>query len=420
MTPSTKQIAIIAGAVLLLVIVFLVFVLGGKPSTLNAPQLTVWGIDGADSIDAIAALFKKTVPGSKITYVQKAEANYETNLVNALAAGTGPDVFYISNRSLPKLGDILYPVDPLKFNTTNLANLFPTVAGQDFVYSGYIYALPLNIDALALFYNRDIFDRAAVTAPPATWDEFQNVVPKLRTLNDKGQIATAAAAIGGSGENVAHAADILSLLMLQNGVTMPSADSPAARFADTKGTSALTFYAQFSNPASQAYTWNRSEAASLDNFAAGGVAMVFGYRSDTALIKSKNQFLNFGIAPVPQLSAGGAINYPKYWGLAVSKQSKNPSGAWDFVQFATTNTDALSSYAAATNNLPALKTFINYNLNDKDYGVFANEALSARSWRMPDAGEVDKFLNKAIEKVTSGAANASQALREAQDSINQI
>jgi len=420
MNLSTKQIAIIAGVGLLLIIVVLVFMFGTKPSTKLAPQLTVWGIDKGDSFGTIAAQFKKAVPGSNINYVQVPETNYEDSLVKALAAGAGPDVFYISNRSLPKLKDILYPADPLKLNTTNFANLFPTAAGQDFVYKGAIYALPLNMDTLALFYNRDIFDRAAVASPPATWDEFQKVVPKLRALNDKGQITTAATAMGGSAKTVAHAADVLSLLLLQNGATMPSSETPEARFADTKGTAALEFYTQFSNPASQVYTWNESEASSLDNFAIGGVAMVFGYRSDTALIKGKNQFLNFGVAPAPQLSQGSAVNYPKYWGLAVSKQGKNPSGAWDFVQFATTNADALNAYASATNNLPALKTFIDYNLNNKDYGVFATEALSARSWWIPDAARTDEILNNAILRVISGGANSTQALHEAQGSINQI
>ncbi|MDO8302128.1 MAG: extracellular solute-binding protein [Sedimentisphaerales bacterium] len=420
MNLSTKQLAIIGGVVLLLVIGVLVFTLGKQASTVGAPQLTVWGVDKSDSFNAISGLFAKAVRGAKITYVQKPEANYEENLIKALAAGVGPDVFYISNRSLPKMKDVLVPVDSTKFTTTNLTNLFPTAAGQDFVYKGSIYALPLNIDALVMFYNRDIFDRAAVANPPVTWEEFQADVPKLRVLNDKGQITTAAAAIGGSNKTVAYASDILSLLMLQNGVSMPSSASPEARFSDAKGVAALDFYTQFTNPASQAYTWNESETASLDNFSAGGVAVVFGYRSDAELINRKNQFLKYGVAPVPQLSAGSSVNYPKYWGLAVSKQSANYSGAWDFIQFATTNTEALNAYAAATNNLPALKTYINYNLNDKDYGVLANEALSARSWWIPDAGQVDGILNSAILRVISGVANVSQSLREAQDGVNQI
>ncbi len=61
-----------------------------------------------------------------------------------------------------------------------------------------------------------------------------------------------------------------------------------------------------------------------DSFSQAKTAIIFDYSSALANIKAKSPFLNIGVAPVPQPdNATVAVNYAKYNGLAVSKNSPN-------------------------------------------------------------------------------------------------
>ena len=86
----------------------------------------------------------------------------------AFAEGNGPDVFEIGNRSLPKWQSVLAQLPAAyasQFGPLQLQNDFPSVVQSDFMTTSTptstgIYALPLSIDTLAMFYNKDLFDSA--------------------------------------------------------------------------------------------------------------------------------------------------------------------------------------------------------------------------------------------------------------------
>src|SRR6185312_9057339 len=172
--------------------------------------------------------------GALIKYTQIDPADYDTKLLSALAAGTGPDIFQIGNHEMPKWRSVLAPVPATAaYTLVSLETDFPSVVEQDFASNGQIYALPFSIDTLAMIYNKDIFDSAGIAIPPKTWDDLQNDVGRLRSVNAQGQLAQAAAAIGGSHASIANAQDILFLLMIQNGTRMTSNDLSSAIFASS-------------------------------------------------------------------------------------------------------------------------------------------------------------------------------------------
>jgi multiple sugar transport system substrate-binding protein len=424
---APKQAAIILGAVFFIIVLAVVIFIGGRRSgTAQKFTLTVWGFDKSDAMQSIIEGYKKMRPNATVNYVQVPEAGYDDLLLNALAAGTGPDVFPIGNRDLPKQKDKLLAADPSQMPLVKFRNLFPQVAEDDFVSDGKIYALPLYIDTLALIYNRDIFDQAAIVSPPSDWTAFQKIVPSLRVLNPQGQIVRAAAAIGGSESTVDSATDLLELLMMQNGAQMTDAGHSYATFAgsasgETPGLAAFKFYLSFANAGLPYYTWNENENFSLDNFAGGGVAMIFDYYSSISQIKAKSPFLNFGIAPMIQ-PAGSSfrLDYAKYTGLAVSKQSQNPTWAWDYILYLASMPDVSSSYLQAAGRPPALRSLIDATLNDPNLGVFARQALTARSWYQADSQKINDIMNSAVKSALTGVASPATALAQAQDRITQL
>ncbi len=418
-----------AGVVVIATLVVLV-IKYKRPTVVSTEfGLTVWGLENKVIFEKIIENYKTIRPGANITYRQVNKTNYKNLLLNALAAGTGPDIFEITNHELPRQKSKLVPVPSSQFDIIKLRDLFPYAIEQDFVSASgsQIYALPMYLDTLALIYNKSFFDNASIVYPPKIWDEFLKIVPRLRTIGSSRQLTRAAAAIGGSEKSIGTATDILELLMMQNGASMTTAGNSAAAFASFKngetnpGFAAFNFYLQFANVASPYYTWNDSQTKSVDSFVNGKTAMIFDYMSTAAAIKRRSPFLDFAVAPMLQpKGADVSINFPKYAGFAVSKQSKVPGWAWDFVIYAATNADAAKVYLDGTGYPPALRSLIAARMDDLDFGIFAKQALTARSWYEADDEKIDGIMNGAIEDVLLGKSGSEQALSRAQDQITAL
>jgi len=410
---------VIGFIILFTLLVFLGVIPGLKPNAQNEKiSLSVWGV--FDSQNIFSEITRALGGGFEIQYREFNVNTYESELINALAAGTGPDVFMIHSSWLPKHFDKLTPASGEQFPLTTFQSLFPTVVEQDFAPNGFVYASPLYIDTLSLLYNRDFFDTAGIATPPKTWAEFESLIPKLRKTDNTGKLVRAGAAIGGSNQSIVRAPDILSVLMLQSGVEMVDQDFTRSNIAEG-GLEPLLFYTGFANPSSSSYTWNDNFGSAVDRFAEESVAIMLAYAHTIPTINGKNPFLNFGVAPLPQpANATRDINYANYWGLAVSNRAQNPVGAWNFITAFTTNQTLVSQYTTITNRIPALRTLLSQKQSDPTLGVFARAALSARSWPQKDSTAIEKILSDLIKTVIDGKAPARDALQKAETSITEL
>jgi ABC-type glycerol-3-phosphate transport system substrate-binding protein len=426
---TQQQITIVVGGLALVLVISVAFYFlgGGKPADLSG-SIVVWGVgDPQAAFDGLIGGYTALHPKVTIAYRSFDPGVYDATLLNALASGQGPDIFMVSNRSLTQQADKVLPADVKLFSLSKLRSLFPTVVEQDFATpQGVVLALPLSIDTLALIYNRSLLDQATIVAPPVTWNDFVNDVPKLRSVSVTGQITRAAAAIGGSLNTMGASVDLLQLLMLQNGAAMTDQSQTTATFASqgSAGVDAFKFYLQFANPTSPAYTWNDNQQNDLDAFSGQKVAMVFGYQDALAALKKKSPFLSIGVAQVPQVpqatGSGVVVSFARYYGLAVSRQSKVATLAWDFILSATTNQAIAQTYLDATGRPPALRSLIAAKSDDPALGVFARQALTARSWSEPDDGKITTIFNAAIRAATGGGADPGTILRQAEDQVTQL
>ncbi len=423
---SKTQIFLVGGGLLIVTLIVLLFTgvipgLRTDDATIKA-NLLVWGVfDSTQQLsDSLIGDFEKQNPGVKITYVQKSPSTYEQDLVNALAAGIGPDVFYIKNTWLEKQGDKIAPFDPKIYPVQTLQASFPTIVTSDFSRNGKVYALPLYIDTMALFYNRSIFDNAGIPLPPSDWTSFIADVRALRRFDGNGRLTKPAAAIGGSGRTINEATDLLNLVMLQSGAQMMSPDNSHATFAQSSADS-VKFYTDFANPRSQTYTWDAGQHYSTDAFAEENTAMIFNYAYQVQQLKAKNPYLKFAIAPMPQIAgAKKSVNYASYWGLAVSKRTKYPDAAFAFVTKSATDPATNGKYLNAVSRPPALLSLIQPNLNDPDFGIFVRQSLTAVSWQQPDATVVDAIFTQMIDLINSGQLPIGTALKQAEERINSV
>lgn len=378
---------------------------------INPVTLNFWGVgDDRTVFSEIIYDYQQKNPHVKINYKQLSEAGYEQELLNAMAANEPIDIIMFQNTWLPKHFDKIIPVSPMQFSFTNFQNLFPTVAIQDFAPDQIVYALPLYVDTLAMIYNRDIFDSKAIAIPPRNWFDFQTVVSKLKKP----------VAIGGTNKSIANATDLLNLLFLQSGSTVVDPQFKQAIFA-TNGDNVVSFYTQFANPKSAYFTWKDSYPYSIESFAAGNTAIIFGYQDQLKKIEERSPFISYGIAPVPQPTASAqTVNWAKYRGLAVARNSKNPEEAWKFILFLTANANESEKYLKKTGRAPALRSLINKYLDDQKLGVFVRQALSARSYPQVDDKAIGAIFSDMINSVITNQLSPYSAVIKAEGEMNQL
>ncbi|MEX1064128.1 MAG: extracellular solute-binding protein [Candidatus Paceibacterota bacterium] len=418
----------IALGVVILMTVLVLRSIGGD----NQPRVTLqfWGtFDDADFYDQAILDFERQNPNIKIVYRQLNFEDYERELVNSFAAGTGPDIWLMHNTWLPKHKDKIQPLpqniqgqdEPL-FTIKDFQDQFLDVAFSDLTSGGQIYALPIYIDTLGLYYNRDLFNTAGITSPPTTWDEFNDAVKRLTTFDNRGNIVRAGAAIGTS-ENINRSTDILTLLMLQSGVRMTDGDNLNATFSksvegENVGETALQYYTDFANPSKTIYTWNDQQHYSIDAFAQGNAAMMFNYSHHIATIRAQSARFNFATARVPQIAGATVnINYANYWAPTVSKQSANTTAAWKFL-VSLSSPEGAVSYINASNRPSARRDIIEQQRTDPDLGVFATQALSARSWYQIDNSAIETIFAEMIDDVNLGRRSIRDALQAAESKVN--
>jgi len=430
---SSRRLFLIILGVLVFVLVggFIIWKIPREPDEVN---LEFWGVfDDSDHYAPLIAKFNQSYPWIKIKYKKFPYEEYERSLLEAWATGGGPDMFLMHNTWLPKHQSHIYPYPQDKkspLNTEAYKQTFMPVATSDFVSGGQIYAIPFYSDNLALYYNKGILeelfrnnpDDSWILEPPETWDEFINLVKYVTDKDEWGNIRRAGAAIGTT-ENINRASDILSLIMLQSGTQMVSSDLYSATFNKTTavdgqaynpGERSLRFYTDFANPRKNIYTWNTNRDYSIDDFAEGDVAMIFGYSYLIDTIKKKNPSLQFEVAPMPQIQeATTPINYANYWAPTVSRLSQKVEEAWTFIEFCSREENVFL-YLNATNRPTVRRGLISWQEKEMpNLAVFAKQGLTAKTWYQIDSDAVERIFLDMINKVNLSPTSVSGAINEA-------
>lgn len=430
-TSSNRLLYILVVSIAILVFFTVVLILrslGGN----QAQQVTLefWGVyDHQDAFATSVRKFQQQHPNIRILYTEVSFADYERKLIDALAAGSGPDIVLIDHTWVAKHAGKLVPMPTEKLSgykaplmtVKEFQDQYVDVAANDLIAHNRIYALPLYVDTLALYYNKDLFNAAGITMPPTNWDEFNADVAQLTKIDVSGNIVQSGAAIG-TARNINRSTDILMALMLQSGVQMTNADNTSATFTRSVdnlnvGEGALRYYTDFANTDKQTYCWNNSQHYSIDAFIEGKTAMMFNYAHQVENIKAKAPRLNFSAAPMPIPSGAAPITYANYWAPAVTINSLHPNEAWMFVAYLASKEGALD-YLSATGRPAARRDIIDIQQGDPDLGIFARQALTAHSWYQADNTAIEGIFADMIEKVNFNEATPRDALREAEAQVN--
>lgn len=430
-----------------------VFLLAGcfhtKPDSKRV-DLTFYGLDDSDAWSDIISAYQKKYSNVHIKYKKWNDAEqFEDLLVNEIAEGEGPDIFYLKSTWLPRHTKKIVPLESKQFASKQFSETFVNVAAEDFIQPSpsdgqkKIYALPLYVDTLALYYNKKHFEQKVPERgkPGQTWEAIKEDAAKFREQDSEGKLVRGEIALGRA-DTISLTADILYNLFLQAGVTFY--DSSFQK-VDLPGEAEKQFdyFVSFAGPQNKNFSWNTDVATigqslgplpaknEVEAFLAGKVSAIFGYsdlyyRLETELKNVRSRLFSdvsigdIALTPSLQMSTESEDFkvWANYYGLAVSRNSKNAKSAWDFIQFATSKTSA-QSYHKATKRPAARRDLIEEQKKEPITDIFISQVGYAGSLHIFSDRKFGEFLKEAVHAANSGQTSKS-ALASAEEKMNSV
>ena len=422
----TKKQKIILGTI---IGIFLILIIAGnnfmKKNTKG--EIYVLGVGVEKSvIESMSANIKKDVGNVVIKYTEVSEDKYLEKLQNSFTyGGQTYDIVMIKNDMLIDLKEY---IEPFEITEEEVKTVYFDTVHRDFYREGMLYAKPIYIDTLALYYNRNILNKKGVFNVPTTWEELVELVSKIKEADEFGEIKLSGINMG-SAYNVRHSVDILSLLMMQYGTMVH--DGNNALFANSvvynnreiiPGEKALEFYTQFSNAgiANKYYTWNAGMDKDIDLFASGKLAFYIGTGMDRGAINEKNPNLDYGISFMPQFeNSPYEANLSSYYGFAVNKFSDKVGVAKKVVDYFS-QPEVSAVFIEAYKLAPAVRSLSTLCSNQYYQNVFCSQAINSFNWSKPVYSSSRQVFKDMIDNVSIKGSDSKDMVLAGQEYINNI
>lgn len=408
------QIALLVGfgLVALLSLVFIASYQGVGFSEQNpyGSQVVIWGaFDAGAFSQTMQEIVRKDRNFQAVQYIEKDPRTFVDELVNAIAEGRAPDAIILSHEDLVTLRPKLQPIPYDTFSERTLRDQYAD-GFEIFARKDGLFAVPLFIDPLLMYWNRDIFSTGGLASPPATWESLTDVAERL-TLRDATRNLRQSTVAFGEYQNVANAKAILLTLLLQSGSQLVKEGQTRYEVALDTGAgegnrrplfSTVQFFVEFSNVGSPLYSWNRTFDSDLSAFLGERLALYFGFGSEASRIRAQNPNLNFDAVGVPQ-GAGNTVKrvYGRFYGVALLAASQNKAGAYRAAL-----TLATPEYARALSEslglAPAHRSLLSESPADPVRQSAYRAALIARGWLDPGPAKSSDVFRQMIEDVVSG------------------
>ena len=386
-------------------------------STVSGPVL-IWGsLPEEPMVTLFDELGQDNPSLQNVTYKYIDPRDFNERFVNALADRTNPDIILMPHEELVVHRARLAPYSFEQFSLRDFRDRFIDGA-EIFVLRDGVYAVPLAVDPLVLFWNRTLFGNAGVLGAPSSWEQLSgDLVPRLTQRDFNRTINQAALAMGQS-DNITHLYPVLSMLAMQAGSQLVVdgegryqvlIDDAVSASGTRPLSQALEFFMRFSNPSSVEYTWNRAQPLDRDAFVREELAMYFGFASEGPGLAVRNPNMNFDVAEVPK---GEKVQirrtYGRFYGIAVVRNATNLSGAFGAMNILAAEVNA-TRLAQEFRMAPATRAGLGVGTNDIFGRVAYRAAPVARGWLAPGDTATTQVFADMVERAAADRSNVAGA-----------
>jgi ABC-type glycerol-3-phosphate transport system substrate-binding protein len=377
-----------------------------------------WNIsDQEDLFKEWIAEFKKIRPDVDVEWLDKKgpelPAFYQTQVI----AGTPPDIIntqgalwleYAAAGGLVDLTPYLdrEPAVRNRFNADYLAQ---------WKYNGRNYMLPFYISKTLLFYNKTMFKDAGIAGPPQTFQQLLDDAAKMA----KGEK---------TGFMTLNFDWLYWPLFRMNGVDLLTPDFRKAAFDTPEGVHVLDALAKAtSNGSVNKTSWTGRWVEPNGAFAGGNVGMLLAHSPAFFFIRGQAPWVNADTLGVAQ--APGGWSTPNSHGLGISKGSKNPDIAWQFLKMVTSEnwTEKLSARRKVLTGNIASDTKLLAQMKKDD--PLAAAVLQTQvedtdkltgNWPLANDSRIKEAVYPEIQNAVLGRKPAAEALKDAEVKVNRV
>src|SRR5215468_6573920 len=314
-----------------------------------AKDLVMWERSGGNAkmVDTLVAMWNEKNPDRKINLTYIPHAEMVAKLAQAIASGDVPDLMGMDLIYAPqfeKAGQLVDITDKIG----SLPELKTASPGHMMVatFDKRLYGVPLYADVSALFYNRDLFEKAGLdpNKPPRSLPELREYADKITALGGdiKGYYLPGSCA----GCNIFT----VGPLMWASGAKIEAKDAGDEPLVGDGVAKVLQFERDMVK-AGDVHASDRAENGETFHlqFGSGKVGMMGTGNFNITLARDQNPKMHFGIGLLPGMEAG---HYASFIGgdlVVVPKGSKRVSDAIDFMKFILSDEVQVEGYAKLLN-----------------------------------------------------------------------
>jgi multiple sugar transport system substrate-binding protein len=344
-------------------------------------------------------------------------SGYFTKLDAALAAGGGPDVFFITNVPSYAARNTLEDLDPWIKKTSFPIDEYNQNSLKIHSFNGKLYSIPRDSDTNVLYYNKDDFDKAGIKYPDESWKwaDLEAAAKKL-TVTSGGRVTRYGLVLEANG---------WPMFVHQNGGKVFDDPVQPTKFelADAKGAEAIQFLGDLINK--DKAVPNFTEADQM-----GGTASMFAANQTAMTITNASRLGTYAKAsfkwaagPLPAGPTGIHANAAGGAGFAMNANSKVKDAAWDFMQYLCGEEGQIAFTSAGPSPaVPAMsgdpKVAASFTAPFAE--VFLAGAKNGQvNPQFPKYVDIlNKYIQPALDKVWNGESTAADALGAVKDQVN--
>lgn len=331
-------------------------------------------------------------------------------LITAAIAHETPDLCRVNVGSVSRLayGGLAMPLDDFGVRA-QLDELLPVVAASNTVtlvepksgvVTSHVYGVSDQLTCVALYYNKDLFAAAGISAPPRTLDE---LVSYAQRLTDR--------PAGRYGLALNHTLwwDLPFLYLFDADVVTP--DNMHARLGEDNARRALEFLHRLSADGIEAGAWRAGAINPDQGFVNGRYAMVVSGPWNLQTYKG----VNFGVALLPGQAKNTSATNIGGTSMVVLRNSRHQAAAYAFLRFLTSyeaqrvwsertgqfSVNRRVNAERAPHLTPAMRTFV-------------EQLTYARARpRLPNYDRLENIVNPLFYSIIEGTMDAGVGLTKA-------
>lgn len=311
---SWFQLVVFAVSLMLLTVV---------PVAGQSTTLEVWMTSGGqfEITQNVVAEFENRHPGVTVNVTSVSWGEYFDKVPLAFATGEAPDLLMAGGKGLYQvvMSDFGLPLNEYTDRWGQLDDYPPGVI-RALTHDGKLYGLPFMGPTRLMWYRKDVFAEHGLDSedPPETWREIRDAARRIvRFEGDE---------VRRIGFNIPT--DIVDHALLTNGVTWYNEDLTEPAVKTPAGLEALSFWTEFG----EEMNYVGSDVNVTRNLYSGEVGMIYGYvlpRQVREVDPSLFDVIGGPVVMENRVKAG--YTYPDW--MYITKQSRNPDLAWEFLSF---------------------------------------------------------------------------------------